>query len=179
MDLHIGGYLYPIEINKTTISPTKSYLQDDLTWCVSMAKPKRKWDNLFRLHDTDMWAVLVLLVPIIGAAFFYIFRFDNVFKSYAWNVHLYLLVAMGGSVSYQPKNILSRILYMLIAIFGLEYNILLNCFTISTLTKPLERLQVDNINAAIYNNYDLMVPSNYLMPMELLKSIINTYNICF
>lgn len=171
IDLIIGGLYSPIDI-KETISTTISYFQDDITWCVPVAKHKMNWESLYFLHDLNTWITSFSLDYLLGAVFFYMLRFDNIFKCYAWNVLLSLIIGTGGSVNYQPKNTLTRIYYILIAIYGLEYNILLNSFMISILTKPLQIWQIDNINDAIINNFEFLIPSGYYMENDFTKSII-------
>lgn len=165
----IGGYYSSKEIDEK-ISTTKSYFQDDITWCVANAKYKMKFEKLLYVLKPEIWFIHWSLDFLMGAVFFYIFRFDNVFKCYVWNVITFMIIHMGGSVVYQPKNMLARIVYILVAFYGLEWSTLYNSFLISVLTNPLPRWQIATINDAIYYNYELTIPSSYYIQKDLTKS---------
>lgn len=166
----VGGHITSLNV-EGNISTTTSYFQDDITWCVPIAKQQPLVFNMLYLLELEMWFVHVVLDAVMGSIFFYILRFDRVLKCFAWNVILFIEIGMGIPVVYTPKNTLARFVFILCSIYGLEWSTVFSSFLISTLTKPQTTQQVDNVMKALQYNYEFIIPSSYYIQNDLNISI--------
>lgn len=122
---------------------------------------------MLHLLDLGMWIVQVVFDIVMGAIFFYILRFDNVFKCYVWNVIIFTGMAVGLSVPYKPTNWLVRIFFYMVTLYGLQWNAVFCALLISVITKPIISWQLDNIVDAMYYNYQIVVPTSFYIPNNL------------
>lgn len=170
IDIIAGGQIIHLNLkNKTVFSESIPYYYDDITWCVQLAKSRETYLNILYLLDSPMWILHFFFDILMGTIFFYLLRFDNVLKCYSWNIILFMTIAMGQSVTLKPKNWIVRIFYFLMALYGLQWNAICCGVIISIIKKTRMAWQLDNIEDALYYDFNVTVPSSYYIPENLVK----------
>lgn len=85
IDIFIGGLSENLQTSKS-LSASRMYYQDSLTWCVQTKKPIPKWQNIFEVCKDWRVFMVMFIASLVVAAFYYLTQpFENMHPKWDWN----------------------------------------------------------------------------------------------
>lgn len=153
-DLLIGGMDYDRHVRRM-LGRTKSYIQDDQTWCVSLNHEYETWKNLFALLTLTV-AISTVLMGVVFVVVMHYFRKvlrtasrSDISSSWIIMCSMYF----GGNATYKAKGAAVKMLLVIISIYAISFSALISNRLIKVLTRPRHSLQIDTISQAHNNGY--------------------------
>lgn len=159
-----------------------SYLQDDITWCVSPAKPIRRWKNI--LYITRDKATI-----FIGSVLFIIY----LISIYLWimfeekPLDFFLVVIytteglVGFSTSFQPKKSIIRIYFIVALVIAFWMNQIFCAYFFIFIPQQLYEPQIESVEHIMTNNFRLSSDTQIFQQLKNrnMVSIFEYYSNCF
>lgn len=158
-DILIGGIPVHSFPNYTASMP---YVQSELTWCVSRAKPIPVWLNLWQIASRTIWCLAVVTVFLEGSVLYLLMRFEHghaelVKKDFHYCVLLMASVFTGMShFTYRSKSKQLNSFICLMLMTGILISTAWNCFLIKVLTSPAYYKQISTVEELIENDFHLI-----------------------
>lgn len=150
-------------VTRRLLSSSIPYYQDDLTWCVAKSSLAPRWVNIFAIFDTATWIATFLSIIVTGVVLYlFVKRERSTDVSLIWALLVSFGVSLNGRDSYFPRKTFMRIFYITLIFFGLNFNAAYQGYLISVLTKPRFDPQVNSLQRAIVNSFELAGGVNIL-----------------
>lgn len=157
-DLIIGGYGNSTSLVPSSFVSTRTYIQDESTWCVARNKPLPVWRNFFRIFEERRLNALNAVALSFSILLVYYFA-DPKFGGRVFCIHetcLFVLrLAMNMGYVSQAKKSFPRImaaLFMIACLF--HYHMFTSCYTGIIVFRIYDR-QIQTEQEMIRNNYHL------------------------
>lgn len=151
-DLLIGGFDHDGRIDDRLLT-SKTYIQDDMTWCVAAAGPRDLWRNVFNIFTTTTWIAIICFVGIMALTVNFFQKFENKNENIIWSFMISLAGTTGKTVNYETKKSSARIVLFLLFFYGLIISTSFSSLLISILTRPKLDHQVANLIDAVTAKY--------------------------
>lgn len=182
-DIAIGGLLP----NLSTTSPlaiSRTYIQDDLTWCIQKSKNLPMIINVFAAASLETWLFMIFVVAYLGGSIMYLmlpFELENKHRNHRdWHymiIQVTLPAIIGMNQRFQPKSCLLRIFYgFLLITMELAWQTFF-LLGLRFFHDPIQRHQISTIDEIVYNDFRLSgtVTVQRFIPLDARVSII----LCF
>lgn len=155
-DLLIGGLDNDERVNKL-LGKTKSYIQDDQTWCVQAAQAYDTWENIFSLFTPEMWFILTFVAILLAIILHLLLKFRrdaslNVDFSHTWLITFASFLNMPAA-TFKARGPAINIIFIFACAYGIVFSAVFSCSLISILTRPRLEFQVNSIHAAYKGGY--------------------------
>lgn len=152
----IVGGIDSSRINSTKFTSSIHYMQDELTWCVSKAKPLPEWQNFLHAYtDIETW-VLSSILYIGAMAMLYFMSTFEAKPIDCWATLLISIQTAAGSAStFNPQTDTLRFFYLGALCMALLLGIYLNAFMVTLFTTMLFHKQIDSVTALGNGNFKL------------------------
>lgn len=142
-------------------SSSVPYYRDDITWCVSRAKPIPVFFNIWQLLRKEIWILLFALGYVHGSVIYILMKHDKNYNCLRRDFHYTVLLVslpaiIGYNQAYQPKASFIRIIYISMLLFGIIQLATFNSYLLKVLTFPIHHVQITTVNEIIENNYELV-----------------------
>ncbi|KPI95278.1 hypothetical protein RR46_08737 [Papilio xuthus] len=142
IDLMIGNIEVTRRLRKW-FSPTKSYTQDEMTWCVPRAKEAATWDNLLIIFQWPTWVAMFFGCIIMGTLFHIFYCNENLKPvSIVRSILVTFNMLLGWTVSFKPKSTTFRILVFSWLFFSMNMTISYESLLRSFLMHPRFEKQI-------------------------------------
>jgi hypothetical protein len=166
-DIMIGG-LYENTISRSLLSVTIPYYQDDLTWCVAVAKLAPTWMNVFVIFTLTTWLAAIVTQHICGTFLYFLAKAEDVYRqNVLWAMMQSLCLSLGLSNHYNPRKIYTRIFVGSLFVYGIHFNAAYNSFLISVLTRPRYQTQVATSAMAVEQLFHFAGAENVLTRLKI------------
>lgn len=143
-------------------SYTVPFIQDDITWCVSRAKPIPVWLNMWQITSETIWCLAFITVYLEGLIIYLLMRYERghvgfMKKDFHYCVLMMAMSAFTGmsNITYRPKSKQLSLFVGLLLITGILISTIWNCFLIKVLTRPIYQKQVTTIKELMENDFRL------------------------
>lgn len=152
---------------------TSAYMQNDRTWCVSLAKPIPVWLNMWQIASEPIWCLAFITVYLEGLILYLLMRYERghagyMKKDFHYCVLMIATVAFSGMphMTYHPKSKRMSLFVGLILMTGILISTAWNCFLVKVLTSPKYNAQVSIVAelvekdfhfVGLHNGKDLML----------------------
>lgn len=151
MDLQLTNYF----------STSISYYNDDLTWCISRAKPFPVWLNMWRVGSLICWILGFLIVYLNGTVVFFLLKYEKDHQGFMKKDLHYTILQMAlptftgtaQNMSYRPKSIILMIYIGIMLSTGILISIAWNCFLVKALSHPFQGTQINTISQIINDDF--------------------------
>lgn len=147
-DVLIGGIDDDQRVKKL-LWISRTYMQDDMTWCVAKARPRDLWSNIFQIYTIELWGAIAATTIIVAFTIKQFLRTEKIFEDYVWTFLLAIAAIIGKSITYEPSRVSIRVMMCFLFMYGLEISTSFSTFLISTLTQPRLKHQFDNLPDAL------------------------------
>lgn len=128
---------------------SRTYMSDDMTWCVAKVKPCPLWSNIFQIFTFITWIAVLTTIFTIAVIIKYFLRIDKRSENYMWALLLSIAAIIGKSITYNPSRVSIRVMMVFLFLYGLIISTSFCTFLISSLTQPRFGRQIDNLPDAI------------------------------
>lgn len=142
---------------------TTAYMQNDRTWCVSLAKPIPVWLNLWMIASEPIWCLALVTVYLEGFVVFLLMRYEHGHAGFMKKDFHYCLLMMAASsftgmphMTYRPKSKHLGFFICVMLMTGILISIAWNCFLIKVLTQPKFTEQISTISGIIEKDFRLI-----------------------
>lgn len=154
-DVFIGA-LDESPVIKNHLIASHPYYHDHLTWCIQMAKPIPKWQNISYIVDdwTVLASLLGLLISLVVAGYF-MMVVEHTKKSSLDLLEIILCVALGLSSNYRPQSNPVRIFFAFGILAGMIFATLTSSILMTIATKPIHRPQIQTVQEILMQNFTL------------------------
>lgn len=123
------------------------YMQDDLTWCVSPAKPIPRWQNLYFIIKNVSTFILGAIFGIATILIRYAFTtFEKKPLDFWYCVMMTGQVVSGLPATYKPKKPLTRVHFALFLIIAFWLDQIFSSFLITYAQRILYKYQISTLN---------------------------------
>lgn len=137
-------------------SPSISYYEDSLTWCVARARPIPQWQNVICLmKDREIWGIITLIFYVTVYTFYILTKYeDRVFNSYTIMLSgLYLM--LNAPTPYPVKTLAARLLFIIVCVTCEMIIIMIDAFMFNIQISVIYRIQADNLKTLL-NDFELV-----------------------
>lgn len=139
---------------------TVSHFRADLAWIVPRARYVPKWRVLTVIFNWQLWTVCLVLVVFCGGAFFVAFRWSerresNFYASLCVDLFSSFQVLITAVVFKQPQSVLTRIVFVALAVFSIVISSVYTSSLINYLTTRQRFPQIDSLDDIL--NADLTI----------------------
>lgn len=180
IDIIIGGFAQNSRAAKY-VSPSISYIQDDLTWCVHQADVLPPYLNIFRLTDSTVWFLYAGLIILTGILLFVYSKTDPQIIHHNKNIYyMILLVAAPASAGFainrrvMPHKTLFRIFLILILLASYVGLVTWSSFLIVTTLHTYRLAQVADVDQLFEQKFHLgSSPASYTIIFDQEKVMQN------
>lgn len=151
----VGGFCSD-HFNSTKFIASAPYLLDDLTWCVSRAKPKPRWKNLFYIiKDAQTFTFGVVLFIWTTFAGYLLTTFEEKPLDLIYSFLLTSQTMASLPMNYRPMGSLIRIHYAQFLIFPYWLTQIYCAFSFIFVTRVIYDNQINTIDEIASNTFDL------------------------
>lgn len=144
----IMGSMYPDNDVHLSFKSSHSYFEDSYTWFVPMAPWRAPWKGLVVIFNWSTWLFLVLVLMLSSFAWTFLGRNSGElekFKKFAMCILNSWSVMLGVSVNLQPIRNPLRILFMAVALYGLNITTVYTSKLIQVFTEPAHDAQIQTV----------------------------------
>lgn len=131
------------------LSISRPYMQDDVTWCVANARPRDLWSNIFQIFTANSGIAIATTTIIVAFFLKQLLRTERKYENYVWTFMLTIAATFGHSLSYEPSRISIRVMMTFLFLYGLIITTSFSAFSISFLTQPRLKYQIDDLPDAV------------------------------
>lgn len=159
-----------------------AYMQNDRTWCVSLAKPMPLWLNMWHIASEPIWCLAFVTVYLEGLILYMFMRYERghpgfMKKDFHYCLLMMAMIAFTGMphMKYHPKSKRLSLFIAFILISGILISIAWNCFLVKVITSPNHNEQISTVAEilerkfrliGLYNGKELMM----MQPEKVMKS---------
>lgn len=163
-------------------SMTTAYMQNDRTWCVSLAKPMPLWLNMWHIASEPIWCLAFVTVYLEGLILYMFMRYERghpgfMKKDFHYCLLLMSMIAFTGMphMKYHPKSKRLRLFIAFILMSGILISIAWNCFLVKVITSPNHNEQISTVSEILERNFRLIGLYNgkelmMMQPEKVMKS---------
>lgn len=144
------------DFDSTEFIASEPYMQDDVTWCVSRAKPTPRWQNILYIpKDTLTYTSggIMYIITIFGAYIFTTFEERPV--DFFRCAILSVLTLTGQSSTFNPKRMCLRYLSVYFTFVSFWLVQFFGAFLLTYLSSVLYESQISTINEIRYRGFQL------------------------
>ncbi|KAH8414569.1 hypothetical protein KR215_008929, partial [Drosophila sulfurigaster] len=188
IDVIVGGIDEDPSISQVVSSST-SYLQDELTWCVSRAKRHHSFFNFMAGFKTNSLLLLLLFIivsslSVLAAQKVSRFRLKSLANFPTIFMRMFgILLTQAINVNALSLPLVLRMLLGLAFYMGFFFSNTYQSFLISTLTTPTTQTQISHLHEIYENRMTIMVSSENVRHLdkdgETFKYIREKFEICY
>lgn len=151
----IVGNIQVDRYNSTVFEPSIPYLQDDLTWCVSRAKPIPSWQNAYHIADAQtiiLGATMYTMVIFIG---YLIYAFEQHPRDLIYCAILSVQTLTTFPTMFNAKKFTLRFFYGLCLVIAFWLTQILNAYLIAFASDILYEHQIATVREIVDNQFRL------------------------
>lgn len=137
-------------------------MDNDRTWCVSLAKPIPVWLHMWQITTWFIWCLALLAIYLEGLILYLLMMYERGHAGFMMKDYHYCVLMMATSYfagttnsTYRPKSKRMSLFIGLMLITGILISTAWNCFLIKMLTHPIYNDQVSTISEMIKNDFHL------------------------
>lgn len=135
------------------------YLQDDITWCVSRAKPRSQWFNLFHMvKDIETYVIgSFLLVCTIFVSYLMLAFEENTHLQYDL-FHLTVVILQtvcALTAAFKPRTTVIRIYYAIFLIVPFWLTQIYSAFLVNYMSHVIHVHQISTVHEIASKNFHL------------------------
>lgn len=150
----IGG-LCPGDVNFERFEASAPYKQDDITWCVSHAKPIPRWLNLLYIADFATVALAAVVVLIVIALVYLLYGFEDQPCDLIFCTILSLQTITQFPTMFRADIYLNKFLFVMMLLIGFWLSTIFGAYVIVFMGQDLYEVQIATIQDIVEENYHL------------------------
>lgn len=151
----IGG-ICPADVNFGKLfEPSSPYKQDDVTWCVSHAKPMPRWMNLFFI--ADFWTIVcaAIIVVVVVGIFYLLYAFEDVPRDLLYCAVLTLQTITTFPTMFRSNRFGFKMLFTLALLMTFWITQILSAHICVFLSQVRYKPQITAIDEIVEENFNL------------------------
>lgn len=178
----IVGGIYQGDVHFRNFEASIPYKQDDMTWCVSHAKPIPRWQNLLYIANLSTVAIVVVLIMIVVWVVYLLHAFEDVPPDWFFCAFLSLQTITTFPTMFRSKRFRTKMLFGLMLLIAYWTTQLFSVHIILILGVVRYEIQIDTVDGIIEENFHLAgnpsVIDRFKMEHTMVK-LIEISNIVF
>lgn len=153
-DLIIGGVRFD-HVNSTKFERSSPYMQDDITWCVSGAKPIPQWKNILYIADPEVLIIALIMIVLGGCIIFFMYAFEEVQRDLFYCFYMLIQTSLGLPTTFKGKSYIHRISYGVFLMISFLITQIVSAYCIFMIPRILSERQISTLQEIATNNYHL------------------------
>lgn len=166
--------------------PSKSYIQESLTWCVPHANTQSPFQKLTGTMKLETWCSVTVSYFAFSMAVWSLSYFQkhelSTYKSVSNSFQNVLSLALGVAVRFPPKTYLVRVFLYIWIVATMFFDIEYTTYMISTLTSSKYEEQIKTLEDILKYDLDLYINQNSMIYLNgsnrLMRGVLKKWKNC-
>lgn len=154
-DMIVGG-ICPSDVNfGKMFEVSTTYKQDDMTWCVSHAKPIPRWMNIFYMADLRTFIISEIIILAVIGVYYLLYAFENPPRDLFYCAILVLQTVTTFPTMFRSDRITTKLLFALTLLITFWLTEIFGAYIIVFLGEVRYETQIATVNELFEGNFRL------------------------
>lgn len=151
----IVGGICPGDVNFGQFEISTPYKQDDMTWCVSHAKPIPQWMNLLYISDLPSIVIFVIAVLILICAVYLLYAYEHPPRDLYFCALLCLQLITTFPTMFRSERVPFKFLFIFMLLIGSWVSLIFGAHVVVFLGRELHEPQIATLQEIVEENFHL------------------------
>lgn len=170
----VGGIPGAADVNFGKFEISTPYQQDDMTWCVSHAKPIPQWMNLLYITDFETIGIALVFVLFIICTVYLFHAFEDEPRDLIFCAFLCLQIITTFPTMFRSDRITFKFIFALYILIGFWFSQIFGAHIVVFLGRELFETQIATIDDIVNENFHLAGNPNVIDHFKV-KHMVSCY----